>query len=45
MLPPPGILEGRKFYYKYIAKTETANLNDLGVPIRQGKVKRRNDGS
>jgi hypothetical protein len=45
MLPPPGILEGRKFYYKYVSKESKVSLGELGVPIREGKVKRRNDGS
>jgi hypothetical protein len=45
LLPPPAILEGRRFFYQArdAAKVEEVG-GGTGLPMRRGKVKRRNDG-
>jgi len=44
-MPPPGILEGKRFYYQYVAKSAADGLGGTGMPVKKGKVRRKSDGA
>jgi hypothetical protein len=43
-MPPPSVLEGRIYYFRNFGEKKNS-AQEMGVPVRKGKVRRRENGA